>query len=168
MSQPTHDPELTAVERALAGLAPSAGALDRDGLMFAAGRRSARPGWAWRGAAVASTLAAAVLGALVLLRPEPEPVVRIEYRVVPGPHEVAPLPTAPEEVAPPRTPSSPQPETNYLTLRQQVERWGDAGLPAPRTARTPDERPAAEDPLDWRADPCLQRRKTLPTPGGIP
>ena len=83
MSQPRNDPSLSAVERALAGLAPSAGALNRDALMFAAGRRSARRGWAWPAATAGSALAAAALAAILLLRPAPPAEVRTVVVEVP-------------------------------------------------------------------------------------
>ncbi|HKI38206.1 MAG TPA: hypothetical protein VKA46_40505 [Gemmataceae bacterium] len=174
MSEPTHDPDLTAVERALAAMAPSAGAFDRDALMFAAGQRSARRGWGWPCAAGGSTLAALALGALLLFRPAPQPAERVVF--VPGPPqrvEITPTPAdapAAPDVAAPAVPVSPPAQPNYLTLRQQVERWGDAGLPGvPPSAA--DEKPAAPDdlldlPPDLRADPWLQRSKAMLTPGG--
>jgi hypothetical protein len=175
MSEPTHEPELTGVERALAGLSPSAGGLNRDALMFAAGRASARRGWGWPCAAAGSTLAAAVLGALLLLRPAPDPVVR--YVSVPSaPRETEPTPPrlpgespVPDETQPPASKASPlRREPDYLTLRHAVERWGDAGLPsAPLSA---DDGPAwagpSDLPPDVRADPWLQRREALLNPGG--
>jgi len=174
MSEPPHDPDLTAVERALAGLTPSAGQLNRDALLFAAGRRSLRRGWAWPCAATAASLAAAILAALLFLRPEPGTVVRF-----------VPVPSAPVEtaVSPPDERSSPpdgpptasasplRPDLDYLTVWHQVERWGDAGLPPTRLAPTSDDRPAAAiDPLDLppdlQSDPWLQRSKAMLTPGG--
>ncbi len=175
MSEPTHNPELTAVERALAGLAPSASGLSRDALMFAAGQRSVRRGWAWPATAAGSALAAAVLGALLLLRPAPAPEVRIILRPIPAPQiDTPPVPAKepPElvEALPAPKAVPPRPEPNYLTLRQQVERWGDAGLPAPALSSAEDRRPGPDDrldlPADLRADPWLQRRTALLTPGG--
>jgi hypothetical protein len=175
MSEPTHDPELTAVERALAGLAPSAGGLNRDALMFAAGQRSARRGWAWPSAAAGSALTAVVLGALLLFRPAPEPAVRVVF-LQPSPAKVETPPTPPDEApaiaaaSPAPRATAPRPETDCLTLRQQVERWGDAGLPAPPLSSAQEQRPGAADPLDlppdMRADPWLQRRTALLAPGG--
>src|SRR5690242_1894554 len=103
MSGPTNEPELTAVERALAGLTPAAGGLNRDALMFAAGRASARRGWGWPAAAGGSALAAAVLGAVLLFRPAPEPVVRYVWVTPPPPRtDMTPPPeAAPEEARPP-------------------------------------------------------------------
>jgi hypothetical protein len=169
MSQPPHDPDLTAVERALAGLAPSAGTLNRDALMFAAGRQSVRRGWAWPAVAAGSAFAAAVLAAFLLLRPPTVQTVVVEVPQPPREEPSRPADTAApsEEPRPPMSP--PSRETDYLTLRHQVERWGDAGLPASRPSAA--EAPALDD--DWlglppgsRVDPWLQRRKTQPNPGG--
>ncbi len=173
MSQPTHDSDLTAVERALAGLTPSAGAFDRDALMFAAGRRSVRRGWAWPGAGAGAALAAAVLAAVLLFRPAPEPVVRVVVQEVERPPRE--VPTRPDETVaipeetPPAPPTSPlRPQTNYLTLLHQVERWGDAGLPS--TPPAAEDGPASANPFDLppdvRADPWLQRRQSQLNPGG--
>ena len=174
MSEPTHDPELTALERALAGLAPFAGQFNRDALMFAAGRQSVRRGWAWPGAAAGSALAAAVLGAVLLLCPARDPVERIIVKEVErSPRDTTPAPdlaaTTVEEPPPAPAPSPLRPETDYLTLRRQAERWGDAGLPAAPAAVEPQ--PAAPDPLlglppDVRDDRWLQRRTALLNPGG--
>jgi hypothetical protein len=173
MSESTHDPELSAVERALAGLTPSAGAFDRDALMFAAGRRSVRRGWAWPGAAAGSALAAAVLAVILLLRPAPEPEVRfVVTEIERAPRET---PSRPDETVAspaeprPESPASPlRPETGYLTLRHQVERWGEAGLPSAPCSAT--DSPAIANPFDLppdiRADPWLQRRTTQLNPGG--
>jgi hypothetical protein len=167
MSEPTHDPNLTAVERALAGLAPSAGALNRDALMFAAGQRSARRGWAWPGAAIGCAVAAAVLGAILLLRPPPEPVERVVYVAVPIPPREGPPSPGDESGSFVETPSVPQAspprqDTTYLALRQQAERWGDAGpAPPPRGAAT-------GQPADVPAAPWFERHSAQLTPGGSP
>src|SRR6516164_3350970 len=95
MPEETYDPELATVESALASLAPSAGRLDRDQLLFRAGQASARQlRWPW---AVASALLAALaigLGVIAFWRSEPQRGERIVYvqveppasssRVVPG------------------------------------------------------------------------------------
>lgn len=175
MSEPTHDPGLTALERALAGLAPSPGALDRDALMFAAGRASVRRGWAWPCAAAGATVAALLFGALLLLRPEPEPVVR--FVPVPAPPRQNETPSPPDapsavgEAPAPAPKGSPlPPEPNYLTVRHQVERWGDAGLPRAPIPATDERSMPPNDlldlPPDVRADPWLQRRKAMLNPGG--
>ena len=55
----------------LSQFTPDAGRLDRDALLFAAGRRSARSGRVWM--AVAGLLAASQMLSLVLLWPRPVP-----------------------------------------------------------------------------------------------
>jgi hypothetical protein len=172
MSQSPHDPDLSAVERTLAGLAPTTGAFNRDALMFAAGRTSARRGWGWPCATAVSTVAAAAsVAALLLLRPAPIEVV----------HYV-PIPASPQETAP-RSPEeppvsadaspSPRPDasgTAYLTLHQRLDRWSD-GLPSSTTAANERPRVTADLldlPPDVRGERWLQRRTAMLTPGGSP
>ncbi len=75
--------ELKAFEARLAALTPRADRLDRDALLFEAGQASAEVGlrhrWAWPSAFGAMTTVAAVLLAVVLLRPEPQSVVKYVY-----------------------------------------------------------------------------------------
>ena len=108
---------------------------------------------------------------VLLFRPSPEPVERIVYRELPPPKidkiEPRPDPAPPADESPSTSPLRPEPD--YLTLRQQVVRWGDAGLPA--TPPAADEKPAKSDdlldlPPDIRADPWIQRRSALLHPGG--
>ncbi|MBN2477645.1 MAG: hypothetical protein JXB62_23760 [Pirellulales bacterium] len=81
--------ELKAFEARLASLTPCAGRLDREALIFEAGRASVLPGggrsasgvlrrlrWSWPTAFGAMTTVAAALLAMVLMRPEPSVVVR--------------------------------------------------------------------------------------------
>lgn len=87
-------PELKAIEAELAELAPREDRLDRERLVFLAGRASASPGdtepraelrrWAWPTAFAGMTAIAAGLLVMVLARPEPGVVERIVY--VPRPH----------------------------------------------------------------------------------
>lgn len=80
MSDETHEPELTAMEAGLRSLTPRAPAIDRDRLLFLAGRTSARRRVAaWRIGAIGSTLAAVGLALALYSRPAPE---RVEVEVV--------------------------------------------------------------------------------------
>lgn len=79
----------------LSRFTPNASGLDRDAILYAAGRRSARGAWAWK--ALAGLLAASQMVTLVVLWPRPNPVAA----VVPPPPAVAPAPEAP---APPPSP----------------------------------------------------------------
>jgi hypothetical protein len=93
---------LSAVESALRGLAPHAGALDRDELLFRAGRASAPRRWPWAIAAAASTAAAGVLAVLLALRPEPPVVVeRVRYVALPAEDEPSSVPPEARQPRPP-------------------------------------------------------------------
>ena len=92
MSDEALDPELNALEAGLQALAPRAPAINRDRLLFLAGRASAkRRAAGWRALAVGSTLAAAGLGLVLCFRPPS----RVEVEVVhwlPAPPEQPTLP----------------------------------------------------------------------------
>jgi hypothetical protein len=81
MSQPTHDPQLNALEAALAALQPAAARIDRDRILFAAGQRSVRAGWWWPVATAVSSLTALTLGVLLYLHSGS----RVQYIQVPAP-----------------------------------------------------------------------------------
>jgi hypothetical protein len=89
------------LEYALATLRPSAGGIDRDRLMFLAGRAMVeRPGvggmmlakWMWPSATAISTVAATVLGLLLAMSHRPLVVREPVYVHAPGPSHPAPLP----------------------------------------------------------------------------
>lgn len=72
MSPERMNPELMAVEAALASLSPAPSGVDRDRLMFLAGTASAgrsRAHWTWPAATAATTLLAVWLGAMLAVRP---------------------------------------------------------------------------------------------------
>jgi hypothetical protein len=133
------NPDLSALEASLRTLAPTPAAVDRDRLMYAAGRASAPRAWAWPLAAVTSTLAACVLGVLLLLRPESRPAERIVYVPVPAPSPEQPTvepASTPEEAAPSWLAPS-----RSRRLEEQILRWDlDALPPTP----TPGGRPTGE------------------------
>jgi hypothetical protein len=111
---------LSAIESALRGLAPHAGGLDRDELLFRAGRASAPRRWPWALAAGASAATAGVLAVLLALRPAPAVVERVRY---------VPTPVAAE--APSDDPGSVPPEAlrgNTLSPRKLQERMLEQGL----------------------------------------
>ena len=99
MSQPNPserpDRGLIEFERAFGALSPTPGRLDRDRLMYLAGRSAARRSpasrWAWPAIAAGFALVAAGEAALLLARPDPEP--RIVERLV---HVPAPSPSPAE------------------------------------------------------------------------
>jgi hypothetical protein len=83
----------------LSRFTPDAGTLDRDGLLYAAGRASARPNRGW--IALAAALAVAEVLTLVVLWPSPAPpVAQLPPPAVqppaPGPAPEAPTPDAPD------------------------------------------------------------------------
>ncbi len=132
MSEVPRDPDLTAVEAALASLTPSAGCLDRDRLLFLAGRASRERGrWRWPSAAAAASLLAACLGAALAFRPAVRVVVvTVEKQ---APPDVVPSPVV---AAPPDEPDA-WPATGYHRVLHQVLRSGLDGLPAPPAADRP-------------------------------
>jgi hypothetical protein len=138
MPEHTHDLEMTDLERALGAFRPAAARLDRDRLMFEAGRRSAaapaRSRWAWP--AVAASLAAVALGQAAALNRRSDPTVVERVVFVPRPADSA-EPARPTALSVPVAADSderrpePPPENRYLQISRQVERYGLDGLPDP-------------------------------------
>jgi hypothetical protein len=137
MAEPHVDRELEGLESALKSLLPAGNVL-RDQLMFRAGQAAPpRRSWFWPGSTAAMTVVAATLGALLLVRPQPESTERVV--VVTVKEQVSPSPpaTAPEIVASPTPPSvsdalpAYRQTTEYQQLKLQVLRWGVENLPAP-------------------------------------
>jgi hypothetical protein len=139
---------LSALESALGRLSP-VGELNRDRLMFEAGRASARGGWLWPAATGLASLAALAAGFLLIFRPAQvvERVVIVQ-REVPAP--VSP-PVSPNEVpvtiaAPGSTPvdestSGEAGQADYLRRRHEVLRWGVDVLPLPPPRSIPAPQP---------------------------
>jgi hypothetical protein len=138
MPEHAHDPEMTDLEGALGALRPAAARLDRDRLMFEAGRRSAAAPahfrWAWP--AVAASLAAVSLGQAAALNRRSEPTV-VE-RIIFVPRPAAPAEPARATVLKVRNAADsddrrfePPPDNRYLQISRQVERYGLDGLPDP-------------------------------------
>ncbi|MHC5033851.1 MAG: hypothetical protein ACYTFZ_02280, partial [Planctomycetota bacterium] len=122
------------IEDALGSLRPRPSSIDRDGLMFEAGRRSARQGLLWPSAAAVATLAAAGLAAALFLHPRP--VVR-EVRYV---QRTAPVMEAEADAIPPGQMPLGQAsivaprelgEMSYGRLRWLVLTEGVSALPSP-------------------------------------
>ncbi len=138
MSEPTIDPELAALEAALARLTPAPAGISRAQVLFRAGQASARRrGWIWPCVTAALALATVTLGAALLLRPEPPVVERIVYVRVEPP--APPAPRVADKPPPPAAAASaelqdgdPQPpDADYLRLRREVVQWGPDGVPHP-------------------------------------
>lgn len=141
MSGPTDDEALAALQAALSRLTPAPDGINVAQLLFRAGQVSvSRRNWAWPCATAASTLLAAALGGVLLLRPEPQPTERIVTVYVKQPAPPAPHP---EPSVPGLSPSpkgvpdvrpgteSPPGEGDYLRLRQEVLANGVDALPPP-------------------------------------
>jgi hypothetical protein len=146
MPEPTHDPDLRALELALGALSPSPGALDRDTVLYHAGQASARRSRAWPMATLALGAATAVLGAVLLFRPAPQPLIveRVVFVPVPqsGPEETPPS----EGVAGMGLEARERPEAGYLHLRRQVLTFGVDALPqSPPLSAVSPPRPRGTD-----------------------
>lgn len=124
--------ELSGLETALRELTPRC-ELDREALMFAAGRASARARWAWPCLAAVSTAAAAVLAVILGSRPAPVPEVRVVYVQVPAPAVADhPPPPAPGPDSSPAPGASDWPPVAAgMRLREHLFHWGLDGLPLP-------------------------------------
>jgi hypothetical protein len=140
------DPRLNNVATALAALVPCPPVLDRDRLLFHAGRASAPQSWFWRMTAATTTSCAIVLAAVLLLRPVPVAADRVVYVqvAVQAPQPVSPkedhtAPSAPLESEPPE-PAYSWPSTPYTRLEDRLLRWGLDGLaePSPPPAAPPE------------------------------
>ncbi len=138
MFEQTPDPALKAFTRAVAGMAPHPGGLDRDRLLFQAGQadqaRRMRP-WPWVSAALA--VLAASLGGLEFFR-QPEVRERVVLVRQPTP---APAPAPPNSDRPESAPlaraekggETASPEwREALSSRQQALRHGVDSLPQPQ------------------------------------
>lgn len=135
--------ELAAFQDALARLRPAPDGINIARLLFQAGQLSApRRSWAWPCATAVSTMLAAALGCVLLLRPAPQPAERIVTVYVSSPSPTPPVghvsnvpPKGTLETCP--TPSTPtdteQPagEGDYLRLRREVLAHGLDALPPP-------------------------------------
>jgi len=126
--------ELKAFEARLAALTPRPDRLDREALLFEAGRASAEVGsrhrWAWPSAFGAMATVAAVLLAVVLLQPDPQPVV--EYVYVERPAEPEPIPAeevpqVPESPVLPQMPAKVPAERSESLMATAVREWLGVG-----------------------------------------
>jgi hypothetical protein len=132
---------LSAIESALRGLAPHAGGLDRDELLFRAGRASAPRRWPWALAAGASAATAGVLAVLLALRPAPAVVERVRY--VPAPATTDAPADEPGSVPPEALRAGPLP---HLQVQEKLINHGLDGL-GERPADRPSILPSQGDDL---------------------
>src|SRR5262245_682166 len=147
--------DLNPLAAALRDLAPSTGGLNRDRLLFDAGRAAALPAcsWAWPVTAAGFALLSIVFaGVLAFNEPRILVVERERPVMVEGPAAPVELPR-PEE-----SPPSPEPSPTAVVvhptedaysadtrrmveLRRDMLRWGVEMLPVPRGATAPARRP---------------------------
>ncbi len=147
-------PDLEAIETALASLQPAPSGVDRDRLMYLAGRaatgggspdaRRPRAGWLWPCSTAASLLVAVTFAAMWLGRGEPE--VRIVYRD--RPVAVPEASEQPGEVVDDVEdgPARESWRSDYLRLRRLVMSEGVEAMPP-----TSSGAPAAGETLRWRS-----------------
>jgi hypothetical protein len=144
--------DLTGVEAALSSLRPAPTGVDRDRLMYLAGRAAAagslgarrpRASWLWPSATAASLLLAVTFATMWLGRGEPMVVYR--DRPVAAPH-ASQRPSAPiEEEVEAATPRK-QWRTDYLQLRRLVTTQGVDAIPEMRSAPA-----SGAETLRWRS-----------------
>ena len=111
------DRELAAFEDELRRLAPNAGRVDRDSLLFEGGRAAAKAG-RWRVATAGLAALSLALAVLLAVRPAPPVVERIVY-----------IPVEPEEELTEPSPVAPPPAISRQALIEQVFLRGLDGLP---------------------------------------
>jgi hypothetical protein len=146
LSEP-HREDLTALERVLTALQPAAPQLDRDRILFEAGRASAR-GRFWPAAAALLALVSAGLGGALWWRPVPaERVVLVPVPAPAPPEQVAAVPAPRPEppAAGPAWPDGEQSRFGSQRLTRDALRWGVDSLPlspGPTTAAARAPRPA--------------------------
>ncbi len=112
------------VAERLSRLTPAAAGFDRDAVLFAAGRASARPNRRW--VAVAAALAACQLLTLVLLWPRPGAPPQLTGTAPPEPVAIRPSP-----------PRKANPSELCALSRLLREEEGGEDLPPPRPAAEP-------------------------------
>jgi hypothetical protein len=142
MSEDVGDPGLTQLATALSALAPRPAVLDRDRLMFAAGRQSARRSRLWPCVSALLAVLSVGLGTALVLRPEP----RVVYVTPPAPPPPAPAPAESREPTVAAKDDHWQEQIESLRLRNRVLRLGVEALPeAPRPQ--PTEKPLTIESL---------------------
>jgi hypothetical protein len=158
MSEQARDPALSALESKLTSLTPLPSALDRDYLLFHAGRASVRgPGWFWPTATGFLLLVTVGLSFVLLYRPverlDPQIVEQVVY--VPSAPTPPPATHPSERVNPPPSDlvatfatdeDREKEQADNVRIRQQLFRFGVESLPAQR-ANDVVEKPLPMDPL---------------------
>jgi hypothetical protein len=156
MSHENIDPKLLALESALASLAPAPGRLDRDQMLFRAGRATSRTRLVWPCTSVALAALVAGMGMLLALRPDAAPTVRIVYVPVmeQNPTSAEPMEnlSSAADYARPTTDAASarlQPLSCYQ-LERLAQRWGLDALPDAAAAADGEDPAPARRLLDAR------------------
>jgi hypothetical protein len=129
-------PHLTNLESALAGLAPSASRLNRDRMLYEAGKQAASRRMHWPITAIAFAGLSAVLGLQLFVRSEARPQF---VKVVPGlltnmPQRESESPAAVVAKDDSQWGNAFRTSAGYLSRRDQVLHFGADALPAAPTA----------------------------------
>ncbi len=135
--------ELNNLARSLARLVPRPAAIDRDALLFEAGKRSVRAPYAWIAVACGMTLIATILAVALLVRPEPATVIRYQPAPVHAPAS-APVDQAPAIIAPEEKPVEPSSPSSG-SLPQSYGGTDVAQNDLPGTVVTNDIRPSQQE-----------------------
>lgn len=148
-AHPSPSDELNELERHLSEWRPSTTGLDADGVLFAAGRASVRPGWgriAWPMVSGCLALLATAFGAGLVQ----ERTARLELTAQLH-HQAPTVAPAPSSApAPGEAPSAEPPAADsYLAARQALAHGLDC-WPALVKATPPDGEPAPSRPI-WKA-----------------
>jgi hypothetical protein len=122
MSDGRETPGLSDLEAALAALAPRPAALDRDAILYRAGRASVRR-WQW--ATALSTTVALALAVTLLLHPAVDRGSAVPVQPPPAPTMTSPAPPDSE----PSPPAGEPVLSAYLRLQEQLLSRGLDGLP---------------------------------------
>jgi hypothetical protein len=148
-----NEKSLSELERSLAELTPSAAGLDRDRLMYAAGKAAATPRlrYAWPAASGALTALAASLALVLIMRPAPEiRIVHVPVQVVPAVPEPEDIDAPPAAVPEPARPISP---FSYWRLQESAVQHGLDAPPDPPVDAAPPRTSSPGQPVsawDWR------------------
>lgn len=126
----SHTPaHLTNLESALAGLAPSEARINRDRLLYEAGKLAAPRSLRWPIATSMFALLSLGLGLQLFLQPSPR-TMQVVYVAAPAPHHESGSPFAVMESNDTKWGNAFRPSAGYLSRRDQVLHFGADALPA--------------------------------------
>ena len=147
-AQSSSSDDVKGLERRLSEWRPAAAGLDADGVLFAAGRASVRPGWgriAWPVLSGFLALLAAILGANL----SQERAARLELtaQLRDQKSAVAPAPSCPMDADETPSPEPPAADS-YLAAHRAIAGNPDSWLAVKKEI---SEGPSSPDPLIWKA-----------------